>query len=248
MSGVDTPELPSALETALFVQRGGFTLDVELTAIPGRPLAIIGPNGAGKSTALLAIAGALPIDSGHVRLGSRLLADPGLSIDLPSAERGIGMVFQGYALFPHLTVRDNVAFGLRAQRRGRVEIRRSTEEWLSRVGLADLAERRPGELSGGQAQRVALARALAAQPRALLLDEPLAALDVEGRDAVRADLARHVRDVGVATIVVAHDRADVAALAEQVIVVEQGRVTQRGTLAELAASPATEFVRRFTTG
>lgn len=234
------------LDAALLVHRGGFTLEVALTARAGHPLAIIGPNGAGKSTALLAIAGALPLDGGHVRVAGHALAEAEAGLDRPAAERGIGVVFQGYALFPHLTVRENVAFGPRAQRRGRQAARLEADEWMARLGITALADRLPGQLSGGQAQRVALARALAARPRALLLDEPLSALDVEVRDAVRHELSAHVRAFAGATIVVAHDRDDVAVLADHVVVIEGGRAVQSGTLAELTAAPATDFVRRFT--
>lgn len=248
MSGADARRAPRDLEAALLLNRGGFRLEVTLAARAGHPLALIGPNGAGKSTALLAIAGALPLDDGHVRIGGRVLADAGRGIDRPAAERAVGVVFQGYALFPHLTVRENIAFGPRAQGRGRAAAREQADRWMAHVGLTVLAERRPQQLSGGQAQRVALARALAAEPEVLLLDEPLAALDVEVREAVRTDLATHVRGFGGATVVVAHDREDVAALAEQVLVIEGGRVVQCGTLAELTAAPATDFVRRFTAG
>jgi len=246
MNGADARPAPGDLEAALLLHRGSFTLDVALTARAGHPLALIGPNGAGKSTALLAIAGALALDAGHVHVGSRVLADAVAGVDRPAAERAVGVVFQGYALFPHLTVRENVAFGPRAQGRGRATALREAEEWMARFGLTALAERLPGQLSGGQAQRVALARALAARPQALLLDEPLSALDVEVRGAVRADLAGHVRAFGGATVVVAHDRDDVAALADHVVAIEGGSVVQRGTLDELTAAPATEFVRRFT--
>jgi molybdate transport system ATP-binding protein len=248
MNGVDARPAPGDLEAALVLHRGSFTLDVALTARAGHPLALIGPNGAGKSTALLAIAGALALDAGHVHVGGRVLADAVAGVDRPAAERAVGVVFQGYALFPHLTVRENIAFGPRAQGRGRASARLKAEQWMARIGLTALADMLPGQLSGGQAQRVALARALAARPQALLLDEPLSALDVEVRDSVRADLAAHVRAFGGVTVVVAHDREDVAALAEQVLVIEGGRVVQRGTLAELTADPASEFVRRFTAG
>jgi molybdate transport system ATP-binding protein len=153
------------------------------------------------------------------------------------------VVFQDYVLFPHLSVRDNVAFAAR-MRGPRTAARAAAGPWLERYGLAPLADRLPSELSGGQAQRVALARALAADPDVLLLDEPMSALDVELRDDMRAELASHVREFGGATVLVTHSPADAAALADAVLVLEGGRVTQRGTLAELAAEPATPYVRR----
>lgn len=212
-------------------------VQLELSVAPGRTLALLGPNGAGKSSTLQALAGLVDYE-GTVRVGDR-------SLDGVEPEhRRIGYVFQEYLLFPHLTVLENVAFGARAQGRGRVASRATAGEWMQRLGIADLAARRPPQLSGGQAQRVALARALASDPELLLLDEPLAALDVEIRDEVREELARHVREWGGLTIVVTHSFDDVTALAADVIVLEKGRATQRGTVRELIAEPATTYVRR----
>lgn len=232
-------------------QRGAMALAVDLTvpreafdvraafAVPtGRVLGIVGPNGAGKSSILAAIAG-LVHATGTIRLGDRELGE------VPAERRGVGLVFQDFLLFPHLTVRDNVAFAART-RGGWTAARAKADPWLTRFDLTELAERHPNALSGGQAQRVALARALAANPAVLLLDEPMASLDVEIRDAVRADLARHLREFGGPAIVVTHDRDDAAALADEVLVLERGVVVQRGTLAELAAAPATPWVARFT--
>lgn len=229
----------TGLSAALRVRREQFALDVEFTVPAGGVLGVIGPNGAGKSTLLLALAGAIELEGGAVSID-------GAELDAAPERRGVGVVFQDALLFPHLSVFDNVAFGPRERGQTRVAARSLARSWLDRLGIAHLAHRRPGGLSGGEAQRAALARALAVAPRLLLLDEPLAALDVEVRDAVRADLSAHVGAFGGVTVVVAHDRDDVAALAEQVLVVEGGRVVQRGTLAELTAHPATDFVRRFT--
>ena len=212
-------------------------VELELSVAPGRTLALLGPNGAGKSSTLQALAGLVDY-AGTVRVGDR-------SLDGVEPEhRRIGYVFQEYLVFPHLTVLENVAFGARAQGRGRVASRATAGEWMQRLGIADLAARRPPQLSGGQAQRVALARALASEPELLLLDEPLAALDVEIRDEVREELARHVKEWGGLTIVVTHSFDDVTALADDVIVLEKGRATQRGTVRELIAAPATRYVRR----
>ncbi len=226
-----------SLVAELRVNRGGFLLDLELAVPLGRALAIVGPNGAGKSTALAAIAGLTP-NAGTVRVGDRVLDG------LPVEHRRVGYVFQDYLLFPHLTVLDNVAFGPRAAGASTTDARDAASAWLDRLDLAPFAQRRPGQLSGGQAQRVALARALAAGPDVLLLDEPLAALDVELRADVRAELAAHLTDFAGATIVVTHSLADVEALAHDVTVLERGRATQRGSLAELAARPATPYVER----
>jgi molybdate transport system ATP-binding protein len=224
-----------SLIASLHIPERNVELDVAVTA--GRTLALLGPNGAGKSSTLQALAGLVDY-GGTVRLGER-------SLDGVEPEhRRVGYVFQEYLLFPHLTVLENVAFGARAQGRGRVASRASATEWMQRLGIADLAARRPPQLSGGQAQRVALARALASNPELLLLDEPLAALDVEIRDEVREELARHVKEWGGLTIVVTHSFDDVTALADEVIVIEKGRATQRGSVRELIAEPATSYVRR----
>ena len=201
----------------------------------GATLAIVGPNGAGKSTLVQAIAGL--IDSqGTVALDGRRLDG------LPPERRRVGLVFQDYLLFPHLSVLENVAFGPRAQ--GRRDARAVASAQLDRLGIADLASRQPAQLSGGQSQRVALARALVADPQVLLLDEPLAALDVEVRDEVRAELREHLARFDGVTLVVTHDLEDVAALARDVLVLEAGGVTQRGTVRGLIRAPATAYAER----
>ena len=220
------------------VPRAAFDIVAAFEVPRGGVLAIVGPNGAGKSSILAAVAGLVEA-SGTIRVDERDLTG------VPAERRGLGMVFQDLVLFPHLSVRDNVAFSARMREGGWKRARASTEPWLARFDLIELADRHPSALSGGQAQRVALARALAAEPAALLLDEPMASLDVEVRDEVRVRLARHLREFGGPGIVVTHDRDDVAALAEHVLVLERGRVVQRGTLGELAAAPATPWVARF---
>jgi ABC-type sulfate/molybdate transport systems ATPase subunit len=232
-----TAEIPT-LRASLVVERPDFPIAGTLTATAGRPLALVGPNGAGKSTLLQALAGHVPLVSGSIRLGGRELAE------LPAEARRIGVVFQDFLLFPHLSVADNVAYGLRMRGAGRAASRVATLPWLERFELAELATRYPHELSGGQAQRVALARALAAEPEALLLDEPMAALDVEVRDEVRTQLAAHLHDFAGPTVIVTHSAADVAALAADVVVLERGAVTQRGTWESLLAAPATPYVTR----
>jgi len=223
----------------LTVPRSAFDVRAAFEVPEGRVLAIVGPNGAGKSSLLGAIAG-LVEGSGALRLGDLDL------LTLPAERRGVGVVFQDLVLFPHLSVRDNVAFGARVRDGSWTAARKRTAPWLARLDLVDLADRHPAQLSGGQAQRVALARALAAEPAVLLLDEPMAALDVEIRDDVRADLARHLREFGGPTILVSHDRDDASALADDVLVLERGVVMQQGALADLAESPATPWVQRFT--
>lgn len=232
------------LDVELAVRRGDSVIRAAFRAAAGRPLAVVGPNGAGKSSLVSALAGVTPADQGRIRLGARTLLDTAAGVVVPAEGRRIGVVFQDLLLFPHLDVRDNVAFGARAAGSTRPEAREAAQAWLERFGIGELARRRPAELSGGQAQRVALARSLAAEPEALLLDEPLSALDVEVRDELRADLAGWLRGFAGPVVVVTHDADDLLALADDVLVLERGVVTQRGTPAQLEAAPATPYVRR----
>jgi molybdate transport system ATP-binding protein len=229
---------PAALLAHLVVRRGGFTLDLEITGGPGEVVALLGPNGAGKTTALRALAGLVALTGGGIDLGGEPLHA------VPTERRPVGMVFQDYLLFPHLSALDNVAFGPRCQGTGRGEARRLAGEWLARVGLAAHAAKKPRALSGGQAQRVALARALAIRPRLLLLDEPLAALDAHTRLDIRAGLRRHLADFAGVTVLVTHDPLDAMVLADRLIVVEDGRVVQQGGPAEVARHPRTDYVAR----
>jgi molybdate transport system ATP-binding protein len=223
---------------SLTVVRPEYPIVAEFEVVARRPLALVGPNGAGKTTVLTALAGHVPVASGSIRLGGR-----DITAETPEARR-IGVVFQDFLLFPHLTVSDNVAYGIRMRGTRRSAARAAALPWLERFDLGPLAGRYPHELSGGQTQRVALARALAAEPVALLLDEPMASLDVEIRDEVRAELAGYLRDFAGPTVIVTHSAADVAALATDVVVLEHGTVTQRGSWAELQKDPATPYVTR----
>jgi molybdate transport system ATP-binding protein len=227
----------AALDAAIHLTRGAFTLDLALAVPSGRTLALLGPNGAGKSTAVAALAGLIPAE-GHVRLGDRELGD------LPPERRRVGVVFQDYLLFPHLSVLENVAFGPRSSGVAKAAARAAAGEWLERLGIADLSPRHPRDLSGGQAQRVAVARALASEPALLLMDEPLAALDVEVREEVRDELAEHLRDWGGTTVVVTHSMEDVAALASDVVVLERGTAVQRGSVRDVVRAPATPWIER----
>jgi molybdate transport system ATP-binding protein len=234
--------MSSGLEAAIRLHLGSLALDVELTVEPGEVVAVLGPNGAGKSTLLRAVAGLTPIDAGRIVLDGQLLDDPAAGVFVPPERRPIGVVFQDYLLFPNLTALDNVAFGLLARRRPKASARQVAREWLGRVGLVDHAHHRPRALSGGQAQRVALARALATDPRVLLLDEPLSALDAGARGELRRDLRRYLDAFDGMRLLVTHDPVDAFALAERVVVLEAGRVVQAGTLAAVTAHPRSRYV------
>jgi molybdate transport system ATP-binding protein len=226
------------------VTRGAFTLAVSLAAAPGQVLGILGPNGAGKSTLLSAVAGLTPVTAGRITLAGLVMDDASTGEFVEAAGRPVGFVFQNYRLFPHMTAAENVAFSPRARGLGRRAARSAAEQWLSRLGLADLAERKPGQLSGGQAQRVALARALAGQPDLLLLDEPLSALDAGARLDVQAELKRHLADFTGPCLLVTHDPLEALVLASRLIVLEGGSIVQEGTPAQVARQPATDYVAK----
>ncbi len=210
-------------------------VSAELSAEAGEVLVVIGPNGAGKSTLLRAVAG---LEPGRVQVGD----DDWTDLEVP--RRRVGYVFQDQSLFPHLSALDNVAFGPRARGRGRRQADAAAREWLERFGIADLAHRRPRELSGGQAQRVAIARALATDPEVLLLDEPFTGLDVSVQMALRIELGQHLRDFAGTALLVTHDAIDALTLADRVLVLDEGRVAQTGPAAEVAAQPRTPHVAR----
>ena len=228
--------LSLAAETAL----GAFELDVALCVAAGECMALAGPSGAGKSSVLRIAAGLLRPRAGRVACGERVWFDAG-GIDLPPERRRCGYVFQDYALFPHLSAWQNVGYGL--PRRGR---RARALALLERFGLADRADARPRTLSGGERQRVALARALAVEPAALLLDEPLSALDARTRAAAGRELGAVLHETGVPALLVTHDFQEAALLGDRVGVMDRGRIVQVGTAAELAAAPASPFVADFT--
>jgi molybdate transport system ATP-binding protein len=221
---------------------GALALDVELTAPPGEMVVVVGPNGAGKTTLLRALAGLQPLDAGHVTLDGFVLDDAAAGVLVPPERRPVGVVFQDGLLFPHLSALENVAFGLRSRGVARREARRRAAGWLERVGLTGREHARPAELSGGQAQRVALARALAPQPRLLLLDEPLAALDATTRVETRRDLRRHLASHDGVRILVTHDPLEALALATTIVVVEDGRVVQSGPPDDVRARPRSRYV------
>jgi molybdate transport system ATP-binding protein len=220
---------------------GGFSLEVSLHVPPAETLALVGPSGAGKTTCLAVVAGLRRIRSGRVACDGETWSDAGAGVHLAPERRRVGLVFQDGALFPHLSVRDNVLFGVRA-RRGTPRERATAEEWMDRLRLRPLASRRASGLSGGERQRVALARALASGPSVLLLDEPFAALDLQTRRAVRGELRAFLRDVGLPTVVVAHDPLDAVVFGDRIVALDNGRVAQSGPRDELLARPRTPFV------
>ncbi len=213
--------------------------EVSLDVGAGEMLAILGPSGCGKSTLLRIVAGLLANDSGSVRIAGR-------DVDgVPARDRGVGFVFQDYALFPRMTVRGNVGFGLRIRGEKAPDRRAREDEMLRLVGLADEADRPVDRLSGGQRQRVALARALAVSPRLLLLDEPLSALDIKVRERLRREVASVQKTVGITTLVVTHDQQEAMELGDRVAVMNEGRFEQVASAREVYQEPATEFVARF---
>ncbi|HVL80438.1 MAG TPA: ATP-binding cassette domain-containing protein [Actinomycetota bacterium] len=229
------------LEARVVVSRGSFTLDIDLTATSQEIVAVLGPNGAGKSTLLGAIAGLIPLDAGHVSVGGRVLDDVRTGVHVPPEHRHVGVVFQDLLLFERMSVLDNVAFGPRCHGASRAEAGRRAAAALSRFGLEHLASARPRELSGGQAQLVALARAVVTEPPVLLLDEPLAALDVTARPAVRRALRDALSSFAGVRLLVTHDPADAFTLADRLVIVEEGRAVQSGSPSEVAARPRSAY-------
>ena len=221
-------------------QWGNLNLKVELNG-QQRPVALIGPNGAGKSTILRMMAGAIRPPTGRFELGSRILIDTQEGIDSPPHQRRVGFVPQGFALFPHLNVLDNVMFGLRAQGMDHSTSQKRAQSILSSLNISHLSKRKPTTLSGGESQRVALARALVVEPQMLLFDEGLAALDV----TIRRHRLQHLQENPRPTLLVTHDLRDVVALNAHVFVVEKGHIVQQGSPQALHANPATDFVAEF---
>ncbi|MGA8845477.1 MAG: ATP-binding cassette domain-containing protein, partial [Nocardioides sp.] len=234
-----TPGLAPGLHVDLAVAG---RLTAEFTADAGEVVAVLGPNGAGKSTLLHAVAGLLG-DVGTVVVGAETWSAPGKRSRLVR-ERHVGLAFQGQQLFPHLDAVHNVAFGPRSRGASRAASYNVAQGWLDRFGVGALANRRPHQLSGGQAQRVALARALATEPAVLLLDEPFAGLDVGVATELRLELAEHLRAFAGVTLLVTHDALDAFALATRVLVLDDGRVAQQGAPDDVAARPLTEHVAR----
>ncbi|WP_200947519.1 sulfate/molybdate ABC transporter ATP-binding protein [Microbacterium sp. Root166] len=231
------------LEARVVVDRPGFRLEAELAVKPGEVIAVMGPSGAGKSTLLGVLAGLVGLDEGKVSLGDSVLDEaPRPRVRIAPSARGIVLLGQDPRLFPHLSAHANIAFGLRARGAGKTAALAEADDWLWRVGLDGMGARRPAELSGGQQQRVALARALATSPAVLLLDEPLASLDPETAGDIRALLHDQLAVTHTTAIVATHDAVDAVSLAQRLVVLEGGRVTQTGGVRDVLGGPATRFV------
>src|SRR4051812_25620067 len=233
---------PMRLLADIGLTLGDLTLDVELKLDDSAVVALVGPNGAGKTTLVRALAGLLPIDRGRVTIDDRVIEDPVTGTRLPVERRNLGVVFQEHRLFPNLSALENVAFGLRSTGTPKALARATATHWLERVGLADVCGLRPSQLSGGQAQRVALARALAVKPAVLLLDDPLAAVDAAARTELRHLLRAELRLYPRVRLVITHDPVEAATIADELIVLEDGRITQHGPLADVTAQPRSPWV------
>ena len=221
---------------------GTLVLDVALDVEDPTVVALVGPNGAGKTTLVRALAGLVPLDVGHVAVNGAIVEDPAAGVRVAPERRNLGVVFQDHRLFANMTALDNVAFGLRATGTSKAAARGEAGRWLEEVGVADASGRRPSQLSGGEAQRVALARALAVDPSVVLLDEPLASVDASARSDLRHLLRAELRRHPGACLVVTHDPLEAAALADQLVVLEAGRIVQQGPLAEVTARPRSPWV------
>ncbi|WP_341579963.1 ABC transporter ATP-binding protein [Microbacterium schleiferi] len=240
--------MTAALSARMRVVRSSvFALDLDLELAPGECVAVMGPSGAGKSTLVAALAGFVRLDAGRIELDGEVIADASVrgstarrGIHVAPMDRGVVLLGQDARLFPHLSARENVAFGPRARGHSRTDAGRAADEWLDRVGLAGFGDRMPAQLSGGQQQRVAVARALAVEPRLVLLDEPLTSLDIQTAAEIRMLLADQLRSTAV---VITHDPVDALAIADRLVVIERGRVTQDGAVREVLRHPATPFAQ-----
>jgi molybdate transport system ATP-binding protein len=239
------PALTRMLRAHLTRRLDAFELDATLELEAGSTVVLVGESGSGKTTLLRLLAGLLRPDRGRIELDGELWFDATSGFSLAAERRAVGYVAQDHSLFPHLSAHENVAFGLRAQRVSRQQRRYRAEQALARLGITDLAGRRPAALSGGQAQRVALARALVLEPRLLLLDEPLSALDLQTRRAVRGELRRMLAALPCATVYVTHSPIEAMVFGERIMVLEHGRVTQSGARADLLRYPRSPYVAEF---
>lgn len=219
--------------------------DVSLTVAQGQVVALLGPSGSGKTTLLRAVAGLEKPHAGSIKIGGRALYDDGSDVDLPAEKRGLGLVFQSYALWPHRTVFDNVGYGLKLRGIVLAERTKRVEAALAQIGLAHLAARYPHQLSGGQQQRVALARALVYEPPVILLDEPLSNLDAKLREEARAWLRQLIVSLNLSALCVTHDQVEAMAIADRIVLLNGGVIEQEGSPTELYSKPRTLFAAEF---
>jgi molybdate transport system ATP-binding protein len=219
----------------------GFALDLALDIPSGSTAVLLGPNGAGKTTAAAALSGLVPLDAGRIELRGVALDDPAWDVFVTPRDRRVGVVFQDYLLFPHMTVAENIAFGLASRGLSQKGALGEASRWIDRLGLGELAERRPRDLSGGQAQRVALGRALVTNPEFLILDEPLSALDIETRSGLRRLLAEHLEQFVGPRLLITHDPTEAFLLGDQIHIIEEGTLTQAGTADDIRLRPRTEY-------
>ena len=231
-----------SLRARVRLSRGSFGLDLDLRAEAGETIGLLGPNGSGKSTLVEALAGLLALAEGEIVLDGRTIERPSEGVRLPPQQRPFGVMFQGLWLFPHLDVLDNVSFGPRARGLPRREARARAERLIEQLDLGPLQHRRPAELSGGEAQRVALARALAVEPRVLLLDEPLSALDLEARPRTRSLLQRMLQEFEGVRLVITHDPLEALLFADRRVILERGRIVQSGPADDVRRRPRTHYV------
>src|SRR6516225_5325154 len=234
------------LEADIQLRLSRLNLDAAFSVAAGEVVALLGPNGSGKSTTLRALVGLLPLAGGRIVLDGTVLDDPAQHVKIPPEQRPIGLMFQDYLLFPHLSTLENVAFGLRAKGTDKKTAREKASQTMARLGLEGLAEAKPGSMSGGQQQRVAMARALVTDPKLLLLDEPLAALDVSTKTDVRRLLREVLSQSDAANVLVTHDLLDAVALGDRMVVIENGQIVQTGTPAEVTARPRSRYVADLT--
>lgn len=231
-----------SLDARVALDLGNLSLDVEVRIADTEIVALVGPNGAGKTSLLRALAGLVPIREGRVTLNGEVLDDTAGGLHRQPEKRPVAVVFQDHMLFPHMTALDNVAYGLRSRGASRGSARRVAMAWLKRAGVGEHATSRPGRMSGGEVQRVALARALATEPALLMLDEPFAAIDISARATLRRDMRNHLADAPGVRLLVTHDPLDAMAMADRLLVMEEGRITQEGTLLEVTARPRSPWV------
>ncbi len=238
--------MTDGLHADIGLDRGEFMLDIHLEIGPRQTAALLGPNGAGKSSTVEALSGVHPLDRGSITLNGTVLDDAATGAFIRPEHRNIGIVFQDYLLFEHMSVADNIAFGLRSRGVNKREAASSARQWLTRFDLGTFGDHRPSGLSGGQAQRVALGRALAIEPDLLLLDEPLAALDVATRSDLRRTLVDHLETFAGPRLLITHEPDDAFILADRIYVVEDGTLTQQGTAEQIRRRPATPYVAALT--